>query len=165
MMLIFLRTHNIFWNYHGIKYSLQFSGQYRVNCRFYTRKSFKKMPFLNLLFSKVRLMFGGGWRIFKWTPWSISGKLRKFERTHHPTPLSVIVSCTMWVWQPKNIYPPHFSQFSSHFTVYCGFDTNFVTLYQDWSPNYQGRPKKTYKKHVNMRMDNERIFQVFSENF
>ena len=51
--------------------------------------------------SKKNVKFSRGvWTIFPW-------EFVKSERTHYPS--SHLVSCTKWVWQPKNIYPPHFS--------------------------------------------------------
>ena len=102
----------------------------------------------------------------------------KFERTHHPLPLSVMYSVGLTT--KKHIPTPFIVIFIAFHSILSDFDPNFVTIYQVWSLKYQFYPllmmlweveqKKYFKKMTTMdttamRMENERIFQVFFQKF
>ena len=111
----------------------------------------------NFLYIRLNESGAGVWRSFKWTPWSLSGKLGKFERIHHPTPLSVMYKVGLTT--KKHIPTPIFVTFIAFHCILSVFYLNFVTLYQVWSPTYQFdpilmmSPKKNRRKH-NYEHDN-----------
>ena len=115
---------------------------------------------------------GEVWMIFAW-------EFGKSKRTHHPPPTKCHELSGSDHQKTYTHYPPLFSEFSSHFTIYKVVLTQILShsiKFGLWITNsiqfwwcFGRSIKKTKKRQLwtrqQMRMENERLFQVFYRKF